>query len=83
MLPFRGRLLFRQYNPSKAHKYGIKLYKLCSTQGFVWNLTVYTGKNEKLLQLDHPGSVVISLMEKLLGSNRLLVTDNYYTSTLL
>ncbi|KAJ8936250.1 hypothetical protein NQ314_012437 [Rhamnusium bicolor] len=80
MLPFRRRLIFRQYNPSKAHKYGIKVYKLCSTKGFVWNLTVYMGKNIKLPGLDHPGSVVISLMEKLLGSNRLLITDNYYTS---
>ncbi|KAJ8939812.1 hypothetical protein NQ314_010973 [Rhamnusium bicolor] len=80
MLPFRGRLVFRQYNPSKAHKYGIKVYKLYSTKGFVWNLTVYTGKNIKLPGLDHSGSVVISLMEKLLGSNRLLITDNYYTS---
>ena len=25
MVPWRGRLLFRQYNPGKAHKYGLLL----------------------------------------------------------
>ena len=27
MVPFRGRLIFRQYIPGKAHKYGVKLFK--------------------------------------------------------
>ena len=29
VVPFRGRLKFRQYLPKKSHKYGIKLFKLC------------------------------------------------------
>lgn len=28
MIPFQGRLIFRQYNPGKTHHYGIKLFKL-------------------------------------------------------
>lgn len=28
MIPFRGRLCFCQYIPSKRHRYGVKLYKL-------------------------------------------------------
>ncbi|KAF9424304.1 hypothetical protein HW555_000443 [Spodoptera exigua] len=35
MVPFRGRISFRQYNPSKAHKYGSKIYKLCTEEGFL------------------------------------------------
>lgn len=27
-VPFRGRIIFRQYNKSKRHKYGMKLFKL-------------------------------------------------------
>ena len=30
LIPWRGRLIFRQYIPNKAHRYGIKLFKLCS-----------------------------------------------------
>lgn len=34
MIYWRGRLVFRQYIPNKAHKYGIKLFKLCSTEDY-------------------------------------------------
>jgi len=29
MIPWRSRLLFRQYIPNKRHKFGVKVYKLC------------------------------------------------------
>ena len=34
MIPWRGRLSFRQYIPGKAHKYGVKIYKLCTVEGY-------------------------------------------------
>jgi len=34
LIPWRGRLIFRQHIPNKAHKYGIKLFKLCSSTGY-------------------------------------------------
>ena len=34
MVPWRGRLLFKQYIPGKAHKYGVKIYKLAATNGY-------------------------------------------------
>jgi hypothetical protein len=80
MILFRGRLKFRQYNPSKAHKYGIKIYKLCSLNGFVWSFRIYSGQDPRTDGLDKPGSVVISLGKELLNEGRLFVTDNYYTS---
>jgi hypothetical protein len=30
LIPFRGRIIFRQYIPNKRHRYGIKAFKLCS-----------------------------------------------------
>ncbi|XP_044744320.1 piggyBac transposable element-derived protein 4-like [Coccinella septempunctata] len=77
MILFRGRL---QYNPGKAHKYGVKLYKLCSPEGFVWNLKIYCGKDQTMENLDKPGSVVVSLGKKLLNEGRVFITDNWYTS---
>ena len=35
MISHRGRLLFRQYNPGKTHKYGIKIFKLCEMSGYI------------------------------------------------
>ena len=46
MIPWRGRLLFRQYNPWKSHKYGIKIYKLYDSSGYVYTTEVYTGKDD-------------------------------------
>lgn len=79
MIPFRGRLLFRQYIPSKRHKYGIKFFKLCNTSGYTLGIQIYTG------QMLTPGrglaeKMVLDLTERYLDEGRTIVTDNYYTS---
>jgi len=74
MVPFRGRLIFRQYIPGKAHKYGVKLFKLCGT-----NVQVYAGKS----QVDGKGlgcRVVLDLSQRYLNAGRTIITDNFYTS---
>ena len=45
MAPWRGRLLFQQYNPGKAQKYGVKVYKLCDSKGYTYTSSVYGGKD--------------------------------------
>ena len=78
----RGRLSFRQYNPGKANKYGIKPFKLAEMTGYVWDFSIYcgNGKEIKIDGLDHSGSIVVSLAEPLLNEGRLLVADNWYSS---
>ena len=44
LVPWRVRLVFRQYLPLKAHKYGIKVFKLCLALGYVWSVIVYGGR---------------------------------------
>ena len=82
MISRRGRLLFRQYNPGKAHKYGIKLFKLCEMTGYIWNFSIYCGKgtSEIVDGSDHPGSLLVSLAAPLLNEGRLIVADNWYSS---
>ncbi|CAK1585495.1 unnamed protein product [Parnassius mnemosyne] len=80
MVHFRGRLHFRQYIPSKSHKYGIKIYKLCTVDGFTWGYQIYCGQSERLFDLDTTGSIVVKLAEGLLDEGRCIITDNYYTS---
>ncbi|CAI6359966.1 unnamed protein product [Macrosiphum euphorbiae] len=36
MVPLRGRLKFKQYIPGKAHKYGVKLFKICDNNGYTY-----------------------------------------------
>lgn len=82
MIPWRGRLKFRQYIPSKSHKYGVKLFKLCSPNGYTWKCQVYTGRTEEPRPAGFgiAESIVMSLAEGLLNEGRTLYTDNFYTS---
>lgn len=81
LVPFRGRLLFRQYIPNKAHKYGIKLFKLCSNEGFTYALKVYSGKSSTgVREVGLAQNVCLELCQNLLGQGRTLYVDNFYTS---
>ncbi|VDP10112.1 unnamed protein product [Heligmosomoides polygyrus] len=78
LVPFRGRLLFRQYILSKRHRYGIKVFKLCSEGGYTCKIRVYAGKD-----CTRTGTVaetvVMDLMEEYLDQGRDLFVDNWYT----
>ena len=45
LVKFKGRLGFKQYIPAKRARFGIKLFVLCESSGFVWNMHVYQGKS--------------------------------------
>jgi len=78
-VPFRGRLKFRQYIPGKAHKYGIKLFKICEMNEYTHDVNVYAGKN----QVKGKGlacRVVLQLSNPFLNAGQTIVTDNFYTS---
>ncbi|CAK9820072.1 hypothetical protein ANTQUA_LOCUS10435 [Anthophora quadrimaculata] len=62
MVPWKGRLSFRQYIPGKRHKYGIKLYKLCLPDGYTHNVHIYSGKNETRIVKTHSHDVVMKLI---------------------
>jgi hypothetical protein len=46
---FKGRVIFRQNIPSKHKHFGIEIYKLCDSLGYTYNMTVYLGKDRKLV----------------------------------
>ncbi|XP_072387018.1 uncharacterized protein [Diabrotica undecimpunctata] len=69
MVPFRGRLRFRQYIKIKRHKFGIKLHKLCTEGGYTYNLWIYCGAGtENGGQAS--SNAVFALMDDLLDSGR-------------
>ncbi len=46
MIPFKGRLRFKQYMKDKPMKWGIKVFALADAPtGYVKRLQVYTGKD--------------------------------------
>lgn len=79
LIPYRERLIMRQYIPQKTHKYGIKTFKLCCDNGYTYKTKVYGGK-EKNPTVAVPTKVVLNLSKNLLYAGRTIITDNYYTS---
>lgn len=79
VVAFRGRLVFRQYNKQKRHKYGIKLFKLCTLPGYTYKISIYAGKQNDTINTS-PTSVVMTLCEDLFEKGHTLYTDNWYTS---
>ncbi|XP_064650011.1 piggyBac transposable element-derived protein 4-like [Lineus longissimus] len=83
LLKFKGRLKFRQYNPQKRARFGIKVYKVCQStgvaHGYTWNIKVYTGQDK---DKDEPASaaVVLDLNRELLNKGYNVYIDNLYSS---
>nr|XP_022913143.1 piggyBac transposable element-derived protein 4-like [Onthophagus taurus] len=82
LVPFQGRLKFKQYIANKRHKFGIKVFKLCLESGYTYDFKIYCGK-EQTEGGGVPTNVVLNLMKDLLHKGRTLCTDNYYTSVTL
>ena len=86
LIAWRGRLQFRQYIPSKRARFGIKIFALCETSGYMTNFIVYTGKDNNTFPQDlikevgKSGAVVVKLMEPYLDKGYHLYIDNWYTS---
>jgi hypothetical protein len=62
LVPFRGRLAFKQYIKNNRHKFGIKLFKLCCKDGYTFDLKVYCGKEELNKDSSIPTKVVMQFM---------------------
>lgn len=82
LMLWKGRLIFKQYIPSKRARYGIKLFLLCeSSTGYVWCFFVYTGKDTELQGEGPCGQrVVMTLLEKLKDKGYKLFLDRWFTS---
>ncbi|KRY40028.1 PiggyBac transposable element-derived protein 4 [Trichinella spiralis] len=83
LVSFKGRCPFRMYIPSKAAKYGIKIFELSDSETYyVSKVEVYVGKqNEGPHQMDtSPAAVVKRLCSAIVGTGRNITMDNWFMS---
>lgn len=88
LMPWRGRLVFRQFIPSKSHKYDIKFFKLCLPHGYTHKFKIYIGDEDSETNIDKDTGlplglsepVVLHLCQNVLDNGRTLYIDNFYTS---
>ena len=83
MIPFKGRLGFKQYMKDKPTKWGIKVFVLSdAVNGYVCRIQIYTGKVVDLVKQDIGlcSKVVLELLDGLEAPHPKIYMDNYYTS---
>ena len=84
MIKFKGRIYFRQFNPAKPTRFGIKQFALCEAKsGYALRFLTYTGKDTLPNQdpkLTVTENIVKQLMTGYENLGHVLYTDSYYTS---
>ena len=81
MVKFKGRSSIKQYQPLKPTKRGFKIWcRADSTNGYVDNFIVYTGKSGDGPTANLGHKVVMKICEDILGKGYNVYCDNYFTS---
>ncbi|KAL6427155.1 hypothetical protein ACFW04_008657 [Cataglyphis niger] len=82
LVPFRGRIIFRQYLKQKRHRYGIKIFKLCSGAGYTYSFQICTGKEKNRDKTAGTvlSEIVMTLCKNILSEGHTVCADNWYTS---
>jgi hypothetical protein len=78
-------LSFKQFIPTKRHRFGIKVFFICDCQtGVVLDFIIYTVSSTEFKldkNLGKSSSVVMTLMKPYLNKGHSLFLDNWYTSS--
>nr|XP_022902691.1 piggyBac transposable element-derived protein 4-like [Onthophagus taurus] len=86
LMLYKGRVFFKQYIPSKRHRFGIKFFMLCDCEtGHILDLIIYTGATTNVgttgvEYLGKSGDIVMTLMTPYLNKGHTLFVDNWYSS---
>lgn len=82
IIPFKGRVQFRQYMPNKPNKWGVKLWMLAESQSsYIQYIDIYLGRRATS-QLNLASNVVKRCIQgaNIEGKGYHVYTDNYFTS---
>ncbi|OXA45417.1 piggyBac transposable element-derived protein 4 [Folsomia candida] len=88
LMPFRGRLSFRQYNPKKRGRFGIESFLLMDAEKkYVLDILPYQGRSTPIFDqawiaaYGFGGATALTLLRKgYFNKNHRLVLDNYFQS---
>jgi hypothetical protein len=82
IVKFRGRAIFKQYIPKKHKHFGIKVYKLCDSTGYTYDMDVYLGRDRQQVaeHLTATHTTVRNLTRRVEGVGHKLYMDNFFSS---
>jgi len=82
IVKFKGRVLFKQYILKKRKCFSIKMFKLCDSTGYTYDMNVYLGKDRQRAaqHLTATHATVINLTRRVEGFGHKLYMDNFFSS---
>lgn len=86
IIPFKGRISIKTYNPKKPHKWGYKMWVLSGVSGFSYNFELFAGKRGFTVDDNDPdfgsaSNVVFRLCKSIpSGIHHKIFYDNYFSS---
>ena len=85
LFPTKSRCRFTQYMPNKSDKFGSKFWLAVDVESkYILNAIPYLGKDEpRPFTQRLSDNIVMTLIEPLMGKDRNVTTDNFFTSFLL
>ena len=91
LLLYKGRIIFKQYIPLKRARFGIKLFCLTDSDGYLHSFKVYSGKDDPISNLNNEvppecadmtvtAKTTMALMKNFQNKGYHLFIDNWYSS---
>ncbi|XP_017765529.1 PREDICTED: piggyBac transposable element-derived protein 4-like [Eufriesea mexicana] len=81
LMKYKGRLAYKQFNPSKRTRFGLKIYKLCeASTGFCHGFKIYTGQDKIDSNDSASENVVTELSKSIINKGYTLFLNNWYSS---
>jgi hypothetical protein len=82
IVKFKGRVIFKQHITKKHKRFGIKIYKLCDTAAYTYDMKVYLGRDSDSATKDMTAThaTVRNLVNRVEGVGHELFMDNFFSS---
>ena len=86
LIPFKGRISFKQFIRNKRARFGVKMYELTTDRGILLNTFIYVGNTNTDLDTTLGADMLtteripLSLMREYLDKGHCLFIDNFYTT---
>ena len=79
---YKGRVVFWQYIPKKHKRFYMKIYKLCNSLGYTYDMSVFWGKQRQhaTAQITATHGMVLQVIRGVEGLGHKIIIDNYFTS---
>jgi len=75
-------VIFTQYIPKKRKRFRIKIFKLCDSTGYTYDMKDYLGKDRQCTaqHVTATHATVTELTRKIEGRGHKLYTENFFSS---